>query len=127
MTLALIAALATAGVIAALALLLANDVSPASWPEEETPLHVRDNRSHDLQLTHLARLAAARDPQVLHETVTSLVDRLVATTAVMSGPAGTDPRAVLPADTQHFLAAPPGAADDYRRALARVLDRIEAL
>lgn len=122
-----IAAAAAVGAFVLHALALAADVVTPTWPEEE-PLHVRDNRAHDLELTHLARLVGARDPAAIHEQLVAMVDRLVGTTAVLAGPADVDPRAALPAAVRRFLDAPPlDSPDRYRRELAAVLDGLEAL
>ncbi|MCX6401648.1 MAG: hypothetical protein NTX33_17180 [Propionibacteriales bacterium] len=122
-----LAAAAAAGALAVHALALAADVVTPTWPEDE-PLHVRDNRAHDLELTHLARLIGARDPSTIHERLVAMVDRLVTTTAVLAGPADVDPRAALPAAVRRFLDAPPlDSPDRYRRELAAVLDDLEAL
>ncbi|MFC5729676.1 MULTISPECIES: hypothetical protein [Nocardioides] len=127
MTLALIAALLATVVVVACVMRLADEVTTATWPGE-APLHLRDNRAHDLELTHLTRLVAARDPAALHAQLVAVVDPLLSTAAVMQGPAGTDPRAVLDPAVRRFLEAPPlGSADRYRRELAAVLTRIEAL
>ena len=126
MTLALIAA-ATTATLVVLALALAGEVPEIGWPDEE-PLHVRDDRAHDLQLTHLARLVAAQDPTTLHAEVVEVVDQLLGTTAVLAGPAGIDPRSALPEEVRRFLERPPlDSPDRYRRQLADVLDRLEEL
>lgn len=123
----LIAAIAATATLAVLALVLAGQVPEVVWPEEE-PLHVRDDRAHDLQLTHLARLVAAQDPAALHAEVVEVVDQLLGTTAVLAGPAGIDPRSALPEEVRRFLDRPPlDSPDRYRRQLAGVLDRLEAL
>lgn len=127
MTLALIAAVVTTATLVVLALVLAGEVPEIVWPDEE-PLHVRDDRAHDLQLTHLARLVAAQDPTALHVEVVEVVDHLLGTTAVLAGPAGIDPRSALPEEVRRFLDRPPlDAPDRYRRQLAEVLDRLEEL
>lgn len=127
MTLALLAAVVTTATVVVLALALAGAVPEVLWPGEE-PLHVRDDRAHDLQLTHLARLAAAQDPSALHAEVVETVDQLVGTTAVLAGPAGIDPRSALPEGVRRFLEQPPiDSPDRYRRQLADVLDHLEAL
>lgn len=126
---ALVVAVAVAAAIAvtAAALSLAAEVQALAWPDEE-PLHLRDNRAHDLELTHLARLLGAADATALHREVVSVVDRLLATTAVLAGPAGIDPRSALPDAVRRFLDQPPlGSPDRYRRDLAAVLDLLEAL
>lgn len=127
MTLPLIAALVATLVSVACVMRLASDVTAATWPGE-APLHLRDNRAHDLELTHLTRLVAARDPAALHAQLVAVVDPLLSTAAVMKGPAGTDPRTVLDPAVRRFLDAPPlGSPDRYRRDLAAALSRIEAL
>lgn len=106
---------------------IAKDVVSPAWPEE-APLHVRDNRAHDLELTHLARLVGARDPATVHAQLVGIVDRLLSTTSVLAGPVDVDPRAALPAVVRRFLAAPPlDSPDRYRRELVTVLDALEAL
>lgn len=121
------AAAAAMGALVIHALALAADVVTPTWPEDE-PLHVRDSRAHDLELTHLARLIGARDPATIHEQLVTMVDRLVSTTAVLAGPADVDPRAALPAAVRRFLDAPPlDSPGRYRRELASVLDELEAL
>lgn len=115
--------------VAALAycLSLAAAVTVPEWPAE-APLHLRDNRAHDLELTHLTRLVGARDPAAAHAVLVPLVDRLLSTAAVMEGPAGADPRAVLDPSVRRFLDVPPlHSPDQYRRELAAALDRLEAL
>lgn len=125
--LALVVALAAGVAVTVATLALAGDVAAPSWPEEE-PLHLRDNRAHDLELTHLARLVGAADPAALHREVVSVVDRLLATTSVLAGPAGIDPRSALPDAVRRFVDQPPlGSPDRYRRDLAAVLDQLEAL
>ena len=127
MTLALIAAALATATLAVLALVLAGEVPEIVWPAEE-PLHVRDDRAHDLQLTHLARLVAAQDPTALHAEVVEVVDHLLGTTAVLAGPAGIDPRSALPGEVRRVLERPPlDSPDRYRRQLADVLDRLEEL
>lgn len=109
------------------ALVLASDVVAPTWPEDE-PLHVRDNRAHDLELNHLVRLVGARDPAALHAQLVGIVDRLLSTSAVVAGPAEVDPRATLPGGVRRFLDAPPlDSPDRYRRELAIALDTLEAL
>lgn len=127
MTLDLIAAIGATATLVVLALVLAGEVPEITWPDEE-PLHVRDDRAHDLQLTHLARLVAAQDPTALHTEVVAVVDQLLGTTAVLAGPAGIDPRSALPEDVRRFLERPPlDSPDRYRRQLADVLDQLEEL
>jgi hypothetical protein len=127
MTLALIAAVAATAALVVLTMVLAGEVPEVVWPDEE-PLHVRDDRAHDLQLTHLARLVAAQDPTALHVELVQVVDQLLGTTAVLAGPAGIDPRSALPAEVRRFLEHPPlDSPDRYRRQLAAVLDRLEEL
>ncbi|HWJ09345.1 MAG TPA: hypothetical protein VNS46_08210, partial [Nocardioides sp.] len=99
MTLALIAAAAATAALVVLTMVLAGEVPEVVWPDEE-PLHVRDDRAHDLQLTHLARLVAAQDPTALHAELVQVVDELLGTTAVLAGPAGIDPRSALPPDVR---------------------------
>ena len=106
---------------------LSGEVATPDWPEEE-PLHVRDDRAHDLELTHLARLIAKSDPATIHAQLVGIVDRLLQTATVLSGPAETDPRAALPDGVRRFLEAPPLTSPDrYRSQLATVLDELEAL
>lgn len=127
MTPALLAAIGTTGTVAVVALVLAGAVPTLAWPGEE-PLHVRDDRAHDLELTHLTRLIGAQDPTALHRQVVRIVDELVGTTAVLAGPAGIDPRAALPEEVRRFVDHPPlDSPDRYRRRLAEVLDRLEQL
>lgn len=110
-------AVATA-VVALLALGVWGLTGVVVWPEE-APLNVRENRAHDQELGHLARLLAAADPQAAHATVRAVADDLVATSILED--------AHLDASTTSFLAAPPTDADTYRRRLADTLDRIEDL
>ncbi len=127
MTLDLIAAIGVTATLVALVVVLAGEVPEVVWPEEE-PLHVRDDRAHDLQLTHLARLVAAQDPTALHAEVVRAVDQLLGTTAVLAGPAGIDPRSALPDEVRRFLDRPPlDSPERYRRQLGDVLDRLEEL
>ena len=127
MTLALLAAIGCTGAVLALVLVLAGAVPTLVWPDEE-PLHVRDDRAHDLELTHLPRRAGAQDPTALHREVVRIVDELLGTTAVLAGPAGLDPRAALPEEVRRFVDHPPlDSPDRYRRRLADVLDRLERL
>lgn len=109
------------------ALVLASDVVAPTWPEDE-PLHIRDNRAHDLELTHLVRLVGARDPAAIHSRLVGIVDRLLSTSAVLAGPVEVDARASLLPAVRRFLDAPPlDSPDRYRRELATVLDTLEAL
>ncbi len=127
MTVAWVCAAVAVGGLLVYAIAIANDVVSPVWPEDE-PLHVRDNRAHDLELTHLARLLGARDPATVHAQLVGIVDRLLSTTAVLAGPADVDPRAALPAVVRRFLDAPPlDSPDRYRRDLATTLDALEAL
>lgn len=127
MTLDLIAAIGATATLVVLALALAGAVPEVVWPEEE-PLHVRDDRAHDLQLTHLARLVAAQDPAALHAELVKVVEQLLGTTAVLAGPAGIDPRSALPDEVRRFLERPPlDSPERYRRQLGVVLDRLEEL
>lgn len=127
MILAWVCAAVAVGGLLAYAIAIANDVISPTWPED-APLQVRDNRAHDLELTHLARLVGARDPATVHAQLVGIVDRLLSTTAVLAGPADVDPRSALPAAVRRFLDAPPlDSPDRYRRELATVLDALEAL
>lgn len=127
MILAWMCAAIAVGALLVHTLVIAGDVVSPAWPEDE-PLHVRDNRAHDLELTHLARLLGNRDPATVHAQLVGIVDRLLGTTAVLTGPADVDPRAALPAAVRRFLDAPPlDSPDRYRRALATALDALEAL
>lgn len=119
------AALALAAVVAR-ALRLSAEAAAPQWPEE-APLKVRDDRAHDLQLTHLTRLVGADDPRAAHEVVVGLVDELVRTSYVERGP-DDDPYAALSPAVRRFLADPPlASADRYRRDLDAALSELEQL
>lgn len=95
--------------------MVANETTAAVWPEE-SPLRMRENRAHDQQVSHLARLVRADDPHALHEVVVGLAAQ------VRGGVAAPYDDA-----TARFLTNPPlGSAERYRRELRAVLARMEA-